>query len=66
MPDRPHQYLARGRQALPVAWHDWFVEQIRRHGHRGKFGGARFTYMELDGWKYWAIGAVINRERVSG
>ena len=30
-----------------------------------KFGGRTYTYLEVDGYKYWAISPVINRARLS-
>jgi hypothetical protein len=69
MPEIPHEYTVRGRvvsgkQPPPVEWHDWFAEQIAEHGYQAKFAGRTFTYLEVDGWKYWSIRPIINRERM--
>jgi hypothetical protein len=69
MPDIPHEYTVRGKATAgvdppPVEWHDWFVEQVRRHGYKGKWGKRTFRYLEHGGWKFWVIGEVINRERL--
>ena len=69
MPDIRHEYTVRGKATAgvdppPVEWHDWFVEQVRRHGYKGKWGKRTFRYLEHGGWKFWVIGQVINRERL--
>ena len=71
MPEIPHEYTVRGKatgdktEPPPVEWHDWFVDQINEYGYRQEFGGRKYTYMEVDGYKYWSISPVINRERLS-
>jgi hypothetical protein len=45
MPDIPHEYTVRGKATAgvdppPVEWHDWFVEQVRRHGTATRASGA--------------------------
>jgi hypothetical protein len=69
MPHIPHEYTVRGESTAgvpppPVSWHDWFVDHVEEHGYRAKWGRFWNTYLELDGWKYWVIDPVINRERV--
>jgi hypothetical protein len=69
----PHEYTVRGRatagkESPPAGWHDWFVSMIRRHGYRSVFvnpntgKSTSYWYMHYNGWKYWAIWPVINRE----
>jgi hypothetical protein len=65
----PHEYTRRGLPTAgveppPVEWHDWFAAYIREHGYRAKFGSRWFTYVEVGEWKYWRVGAVVNRERL--
>ena len=45
MPDIRHEYTVRGKATAgvdppPVEWHDWFVEQVRRHGTATRASGA--------------------------
>ena len=37
-----------------------FVRHIREH----RFGGRSYTYFEVDGWKYWTMGAPVEETRV--
>ena len=69
MPDRPHEYTVRSQ--TPDEEFQWFVHYIREHGHRAKYGGRYYTYLEVDAWRYWTMGArveattIINRAKVS-
>jgi hypothetical protein len=74
MPEIPHEYTVAGKATagvppVPDAWYVWFTEQIAERGYRAKFGHRTFTYLHVDGWKYWSlIGrdgvTIINRERL--
>jgi hypothetical protein len=74
MPEIPHEYTVGGRETagippVPEAWYDWFVEQIREHGYEAKFAGRTYTYLDVDGHKYWALVSsddvlIINRARL--
>ena len=70
MAEIPHEYTVRGQPTagrnLPSAEaHEWFAGQIREHGHRDRFERWSYVYLELDGWKYWAVGNVVSRERLT-
>jgi len=59
MPYNPHWYSVRRE------WeHDeefvYFVEYIRKHGYDGVFGKRVFKYLNINGYKYWTMGAPIN------
>jgi hypothetical protein len=69
MPHLPHEYVLRGkptagRPALPVEQHDAFAAHIAEHGYEGRFFGRSYRYFDHDGWKYWVVDDVINRERL--
>lgn len=69
MPDQPHEYTVRGE--TPDEEFHWFVLYISDHGHRAKYGGRYYTYLKVDAWRYWTMGApvgettIINRAKVS-
>jgi hypothetical protein len=70
MPEIPHEYTVRGKRTAgieppSVEMHDAFAAHIREHGYQGMFYGRMYVYLELDGFKYWVVGDVINRERIS-
>jgi hypothetical protein len=69
MPAIPHEYTVRGKRTAgieppAVELHDAFAIHVREHGYPGAFDGRTYIYLDLDGWKYWVIGEVINRERL--
>lgn len=66
----PHEYTVR-------EWHqdagtepefEAMVQRICEHGYEDTFGKRTFTYLEVDGWRYWTMGnplpetTIINRE----
>lgn len=65
----PHWYTVR-RDAASDAQFEWFVMFIREHGYRERWGPYFHHYLDLDGWKYWTMGAelavtvIINRTRL--
>src|SRR5512147_3247037 len=69
MPRYPHEYTLR-RHAKDELLFERVVLHIRRHGYTKLFGETRYTYLDLDGWQYWTMGAplqdtiLINRARI--
>ena len=57
MPDQPHEYTVRGE--TPEQDFEWFVLYIREHGHRANYDDKSYTYLEVDGYKYWTMGAPV-------
>lgn len=76
MPQWPHEYTVRGWSADCDQRFAAFAELIRRDGEVKPWppGAARpryhHTYLAIDGWQYWTMGApieettVINRARL--
>ena len=51
---------------------DRAARHIREHGYQAEYGGATYTYLNLDGHRYWAMGNspygapfLINRAKLS-
>lgn len=70
MPENPHWYTLRKE------WHDdqafvSTVEVMRRYGYKERFKGRPYTMLNLNGHKYWTMGApipatiLINRREIS-
>ncbi len=65
MPDIPHEYTVRGQ--TPDEEFNAFVLLIRRDGYKRRFGNSTYTYLNIDGHRYWTMGApleattIINR-----
>ena len=70
MPQWPHEYVVREWRPDQEQVFERLVGFIRTHGYDAEFGGATYRYLEVDGWKYWTMGAppnettVINRARI--
>lgn len=68
MPEAPHCYVVRQKVANDADF-DRFVRLIRREGDERRFGKRPFTYLTIDGFDYWTMGApvqetiIINRAR---
>ena len=58
MPENPHYYTLRND------WDDTdfvdFVLYIRENGYVEKFNGQSYTYLNINGYKYWTMGYPIN------
>jgi hypothetical protein len=57
IPESPHEYTVRGQTP-----HDEFehvVQLIRDHGYERRYGRATYTYLDVDGWRFWTMGAPI-------
>lgn len=69
MPKWPHEYIVRGNSWSDVDFED-FVAHIRANGEMRRWGPYHHTYLDLDGWSYWTMGApvvqtkIINRARL--
>ncbi len=71
MPETPHEYILR-RETHDKAAFEKFVMHIRHHGYQQTFRGVSYTYLDVDGWQYWTMGAaleetiLINRAQIGG
>lgn len=61
----PHEYTLRHRcpDQLQEEF-NWFVQYIRDNGYQEKFWKATYTYLNIDGLKYWTMGNPINETTV--
>jgi hypothetical protein len=62
MPDIPHEYTVRG-QTLDDEF-DQFVLLIRRDGYKRRFGKTTYIYLNIDGHRYWTMGAPVDATTV--
>ena len=58
MPRMPHEHTVREWHEDEAAF-EQAVRLIRDTGYQRAFGKRTFTYLDLDGWKYWTMGAPI-------
>jgi hypothetical protein len=71
MPQLPLEYVVEGKVPDDQFWA--FVRHIRERGFEAYWRGRLNTYLELGGWRYWAMPGrgdtsvtIINRERLPG
>lgn len=59
-PYNPHEYMLR-KNFQDDKDFVWMVEYIRKYGVEEEWkAGRKFTYLYLNGWQYWTMGAPIN------
>ena len=58
MPNNPHYYTLRDQSQDETVFVR-FVLHIRQAGYRKRFGKTTYSYLDLDGWQYWTMGAPI-------
>jgi hypothetical protein len=69
MPEIPHEYTVRAK-AQDEKTFERVVLHIRQAGYKAEFGSATYTYLDIDGWKYWTMGSppsktiLINRAKL--
>lgn len=69
MPQNPHEYTLRKNWHQPEDW-EAVVQFIRDHGYRIKFGKVWYKVLDINGMRYWTMGAplkitiLINRAKL--
>ncbi len=58
MPENPHWYTLRKSWGNDAEF-DRVVAIMRQFGYREKFGKTWYTMFDVNGWKYWTMGAPI-------
>lgn len=58
MPDSPHWYTLRKKWNQPLDW-EAVVQFIRDNSYREKYGKAWYKKMNINGHKYWTMGAPL-------
>jgi hypothetical protein len=67
MPWVPHEYIRRS-DCKDAKVFEWFVQYIRDVGRLERYGKSIRSYLHLDNYKYWTMGApvmetiIINRQ----
>lgn len=61
MQEIPHSYMRKRELDDPAAFEE-FVMYIRKFGDTRQFGGTKvFTYLHLNGYQYWSMGAPLEK-----
>jgi hypothetical protein len=67
MPDQPHEYAVRAKCVKDGITEDEFeqvVQMIRTHGYRRRRGKSYYTYVNVDGRRYWTMGWPVNQTTI--
>ena len=70
MPYAPHEYIVKNKCPLTAEEFEYFVNMQREHGVKERWGKYNNSYLYIDDYKYWTMGApleettVINRAKV--
>jgi SAM-dependent methyltransferase len=70
MPGIPHEYIVRGRCRMTEAQFESIVAVQRQTGRHEVWGHYNFSYLYVDGYKYWTMGdpiqdtIILNRQKV--
>lgn len=71
MPFAPHEYIVKDKCALTKEEFEYFVNMQREYGVKERWGRYNNSYLYIDDYKYWTMGApieettVINRAKAS-
>lgn len=64
MPFAPHEYIVRDKCPLTDDEFVYFVEMQRQYGVTEKWGKHNNSYLYIDDYKYWTMGAPIEETKV--
>ena len=65
MPEIPHHYIVRDDLSVPnQKLFDEFKEFIDKKGYSKKFYEKEYKYIDMEGYKYWIIENILNREEI--
>ena len=59
MPHFPHYYTLRKKWTQSLDW-EAVVQFIRDHGYKRKYGGRNYLYLDVNGCRYWTMGAALS------
>ena len=65
MPEIPHYYIVRDNLTKEdQKTFDEFKLFIKKNGYIEDFHGKKYQYININGYKYWAIENILNREKI--
>jgi len=59
MPQIPHEYTLKEWDKTKIDTFNAFVLHIRQNGYKQSFMGNEYVYFDVDGYKYWTMGAPV-------
>jgi len=65
MPEIPHYYIVRDNLTKEdQKIFDEFKLFIENNGYTENFHGKKYQYININGYKYWVIKNILNREKI--
>lgn len=65
MPEIPHHYIVKEKLSKEdQKLYDEFYYYVKKNGYSEEFYGKEYRYYDLDGYKYWFIENILNREKI--
>lgn len=64
MPEIPHEYIVTDNYPEKSKEINAFIAKIEKNGYKKPFYGKEYKYLEIDGYKYWVMGNIINRAKI--
>ena len=64
MPFAPHEYIVRQKCPLTTEEFEYFVNMQREYGVKERWGKYNHSYLYIDDYKYWTMGAPIEETTV--
>jgi hypothetical protein len=64
MPEIPHEYVAVENYPKKAEVIAKFIDLIEKNGYTETFNGKEYKYLEINGYKYWVVEDIINREKL--
>ncbi len=59
---QPHEYVL--KQTHPDLF-STMSELLSKNGYKTRFGQKEYLYINIEGYKYWLVDDVLNREKMS-
>lgn len=64
MPEIPHEYIVTDNYPEKSDEIESFIKQIDEKGYTKSFYNKKYKYLKINGYKYWVIENIINREKL--
>ena len=64
MPDIPHEYIVIEDYPEKSVEIKEFIDTIAKSGYAKAFYNKEYKYLDLYGYKYWAIDNILNRSKI--
>lgn len=65
MPEIPHEYIVIDDYPEKSDSIREFIQEIENDGYTSSFFDKEYKYFDINGYKYWVIGNIINRAKLT-